>query len=1033
MADTNAQMEELARILEQVNYELNQYGRITKQTADDRFDAEVQAATGIRNATKGLDKMGEGLSAVADAGVAAGKAMYEGKKGAAAFNDSIDSMAKAAQAAGIALSLMIPGGPLIKLFVAGMTAAVTATAAYVKAANEMADKLYKGYNGMAKAGAAAADGMTGMYKGAKKLGLSMNELDGYVSLVAASSKDLAMFSGTVFEGRKQFEDVGASLEDFRTSAFAAGMTQQDLNEGTMGYIKLQSRLGYARKMSTDELAQGAKKYLIEQDALTKLTGMSRKEMEDQREAALMEEQFAAKIRELQLQGNHAAAKELQDLNLLYSQAGKEMGQGFRALATGNLANDQAQKLNLASQGEVMRQNQLIESGMATAAQAFGPAAKVIGKTSDEIGATLGQFGAYNETFGNFSEQQKLRILAEKDYNKQLELIKEEQAKQGLTTGKAVDGITDQYAKNTKQQQELNKQMEDAVFKGIGNALTVTKKLGDVTEHLAVVFDKLATAANKLLKVVGLGVDDPAVAAAKEKEESAKKQREEAQASAKKATTETEKQAASTALAAAEERLNQAQREKTQAIRVEGGMPAAPTTPAMNETAGGAAVGVRMRGGLKSQTAPAAPTTPPLGNQSGAETRRLGIPPGKGVPAEATSGSVKLEDYIKFGGNTGSQAHFDQLNPTVRESFVEMARQYFDTTGNKLQVNSAFRSAEEQGKVNSGPNPKAAPGMSLHQVGRAVDINSDQRATLEKLGLLNQYGFKPLQGDPPHIYMAKGGIVGARAGGTEIIAGEAGQDEAVIPLEGGAVPVKLNMKPPESDFEASITASLKVLADRLSNTSETDVLKSTISNFKTGNFGLPDASEVTQTFSKEARQLLDAGAEKYEKLLSGISLKDALGGPTFAGMNEYAGYNQGPMSTDLSAVKTIAEAVGAFDKMSQTITDPKIWKDILSSGLATNYQLGAATLGTQGIPGLGEDIASRLKEIKEQPNTDSESALKMVTDEFKAAMAALAPQLAQLTLEQNQDSMGGVASLLQELVAATKNGVDVQEKILAANY
>ena len=120
-------------------------------------------------------------------------------------------------------------------------------------------------------------------------------------------------------------------------------------------------------------------------------------------------------------------------------------------------------------------------------------------------------------------------------------------------------------------------------------------------------------------------------------------------------------------------------------------------------------------------------------------------------------------------------------------------------------------------------------------------------------------------------------------------------------------------------------------------------------------------------------------------------------------------------------------------MSQTITDPKIWKDILSSGLATNYQLGAATLGTQGIPGLGEDIASRLKEIKEQPNTDSESALKMVTDEFKAAMAALAPQLAQLTLEQNQDSMGGVASLLQELVAATKNGVDVQEKILAANY
>jgi len=50
-------------------------------------------------------------------------------------------------------------------------------------------------------------------------------------------------------------------------------------------------------------------------------------------------------------------------------------------------------------------------------------------------------------------------------------------------------------------------MEDAVFKGIENALSITNKLGNVTEHLATVFDKLATAANKLLRIIGLGVDD----------------------------------------------------------------------------------------------------------------------------------------------------------------------------------------------------------------------------------------------------------------------------------------------------------------------------------------------------------------------------------------------------------------------------------------------------------------------------------------------------------------------------------------------
>ena len=89
MADTNAQMEELARILEEVNREMAYYGRVTKQTADDKFDAEMKNKIGINNATKGLASLGEGLSAVAGASVAAGKAMYEGKKGAAAFNDSM--------------------------------------------------------------------------------------------------------------------------------------------------------------------------------------------------------------------------------------------------------------------------------------------------------------------------------------------------------------------------------------------------------------------------------------------------------------------------------------------------------------------------------------------------------------------------------------------------------------------------------------------------------------------------------------------------------------------------------------------------------------------------------------------------------------------------------------------------------------------------------------------------------------------------------------------------------------------------------
>ena len=314
MADTNAQMEELGRILEQVNAEMAAYGRITKQTADDKFDAEVRAKTGIQNATKAMDKFGDGVGYVAGAAFSAGKAMLDGKKGAAAFNESIDDMTKAAAAAGVALSLMIPGGPLLKLFIAGVTAAVAATAAYTKAANTMADQLYKTYSGLSKAGASASDGMSGVLKASNQLGLSMEEMDGFVGQITANSKDLALFSGSVFEGRQKLGDMGDALRGSRQDFLKMGMSMTDVSEGMLGYLKIQTRLGQSQGKTTDELAAGAKKYLVEQDALTKLTGLSRKEMEEQRERALQGEQFAAKIRQLELEGNHKAAEELMKLN-----------------------------------------------------------------------------------------------------------------------------------------------------------------------------------------------------------------------------------------------------------------------------------------------------------------------------------------------------------------------------------------------------------------------------------------------------------------------------------------------------------------------------------------------------------------------------------------------------------------------------------------------------------------------------------------------------------------------------------------------
>ena len=154
--------------------------------------------------------------------------------------------------------------------------------------------------------------------------------------------------------------------------------------------------------------------------------------------------------------------------------------------------------------------------------------------------------------------------------------------------------------------------------------------------------------------------------------------------------------------------------------------------------------------------------------------------GKGPPPTAPGG-VTPDKVISFSGGTGDLAHFNQLQPAVYNGFLAMANDYYQQSGKKLQVNSAFRSIDEQKNVNSGANPKAAPGKSLHNQGKAIDINSSQVAELLSNGMLGKYGFSPLPGDPPHIQMpqaATGGILsGPQSGYRAMLHGT----EAVVPM------------------------------------------------------------------------------------------------------------------------------------------------------------------------------------------------------------------------------------------------------------
>ena len=457
---------ELAATLRRVNQELADNGRVSSQTQDARTDAEMKAKHGVENFTAGTKKGAEAIGALASAGMAAGKAMLDGKKGASAFNSSLDELSTAATAAGAALSLMIPGGILIKGLVAGLTMAATAYIKYTQAANEMADQLHKGYQGLAKSGGAAADGMTGLKNDAQKLGLAMGELDQLVSLVAANSKDFALLSGSVSEGRKQFANIGEAMAPARQGLMNLGMDMKDINEGTAEYLRTQARTGRAQSMTTAQLAKGAQDYLKEMDGLAKLTGQNRSEMQAQRDRMLEQEQSAAKLRSMEMSGNKEGADALKSLGNMLGAAGPKMQAAFNASITGNLASKDAQEANLASQGELARVVELVQTKQITAAEGAQRVAKAMGNTADTVGAQLGQLNAYESSgYGNFAEQQKLRVMAEQGFTEQLGKIKKDQNAQ-------IEGADPLVKKQTEvvlTQIEANKAMTNFIFAGIGPA------------------------------------------------------------------------------------------------------------------------------------------------------------------------------------------------------------------------------------------------------------------------------------------------------------------------------------------------------------------------------------------------------------------------------------------------------------------------------------------------------------------------------------------------------------------------------------
>ena len=704
-------------------------------------------------ATGGL----KGMSAAAEGATKAlmqyGSALYQGQTGAVvgakAVQQFTDTVTNAAMVFGGLLTLV--SGPL-GIAITGLAVAIKAITGLFVEATEISDRLFKAYQDLAKSGVSAGDGMQGLREDILALGLGLEQagVDAFARLMQQASTDLAIFAGDVGSGRKAFVQfaTGITRGAAGLELERLGFTVEEINEGLASYLGLQSRVGRAQQMTQEELQMGAARYLREMDGLSKLTGIQRKELEDQVNRARSIQQFRAKVNEMRASGDQRLIRQADEMEKTFAVLSKQaprLAQGFAESASGMITSDAGREYFMAIEqaGGVVRG--LSEEGI-TAEQALTKIYKAA-QQGEQVFRFPALAGAADTVVGSYTELADLAARAGLGQEEAAKLVAEAQKKQA----EGADGAVKDQVDLQRTQRDSRDALQQFVADGVTPATSIMKDFAEVMRGVVEALEGIA----------GMFGYKPS-------------ERRQFQATM------------------AGEPESAAQR---------GGRTAA-------SAAAGAATGAAIGS-----------VVPGVGTAIGGVVGGI-----VGGAAGYFSGpdQVNPEDYIRFTGGTGSREHFAKLDPKVGQAFLDMARDYNQFSGGeKLQVNSAFRSPEEQAAIDPGTNPKAAPGMSMHQHGRAIDIQSAQVQYLKRSGLLGKYGFQDLKGDPPHIFMRDGGIAsGPESGYPATLHG----NEAVVPLPNGrSIPV---------DIGSSMDGMITVLSDMRAQLSDLNRSSDSASNSAT---------------------------------------------------------------------------------------------------------------------------------------------------------------------------------------------------------
>ena len=784
--------EEIAEINARAADEIKRLGAVSTETKMAMMDISV----GIKGFTSSLTK---GFGQLGSSALGLTKQLADGEIGASVFNNSIGGVANAL---GDLLGLIPYVGGALKTLVKGASE-------YTQAVNKQADLLYSNYQKMSEMGATAAGGMQGVYDNLKRMNYGTDELDKFVSIVKENSATLAQFGGTVSQGLGQMAAVSQSMKDtgIGTQFQLMGISVDEMNKGIASYNKMQMLTGVRQKMSTEEQATAAANYIKEIDLLAKVTGKSRAEQEAAQESAMAEERFAAYKIELEQKaaaGDKAAAAQLEQVNRTQQQLDKmapETRKGFLNILSGTINTPEAQKLFLSfPQAAALASKKMLDTNefMDTLQ---GEAQKNL------AGSQLQQakIGANNDKAISIQETQRLANMKAGGPTKE----RFEEAGKGQ---KVEDPNTAAMVKIQEKNRASRDNLQDLLNAGIGPVTTGMQGLATATDATIEGMTKMANSLGVVTKKrdeppkqppappapaappppplpLGFGPGKRAPVTAEDYQEIERQRKASAPPPAPPPPAAPKPAAPASAPAAP--------KPAAPASAPAAPKPAAPASaPAAPPPVPAAAKPAAPK--------PVAPAAAPASSESGKAIPKPTPkePEGSGAASEKSAEkSADLSKILKFTARSGSQQNFEALNSTFKNSVTAAATEYNKLTGGMLTINSAKRDPADQqriwdesvaaGRPGIGPKgmPIGKPGRSLHERGEAIDIQEYNNPIA--VSALNKYGLtQKVPRDPVHFQAKDGGIVPPLPGGSTVLAGEAGQSEAVVPLpDGKTIPVQ----------------------------------------------------------------------------------------------------------------------------------------------------------------------------------------------------------------------------------------------------